>query len=42
MTDIITLENNNHELRVNNMIIRKKLFELSLNFLEPFQIFFAK
>ena len=42
MTDLLTEETNNSEIRVNNMIVRKKLFELSLNFLEPFQIFFAK
>ena len=42
MTDVLTIETNNNELRVNNMIVRKKIFELSLNFLEPFQIYFAK
>ena len=36
MTDLLTEETNNSEIRVNNMIVRKKLFELSLNFLEPF------
>lgn len=36
MTDLLTEETNNHEIRVNNMIVRKKIFELSLNFLEPF------
>lgn len=36
MTDILTEETNNHEIRVNNMIVKKKILELSLNFLEPF------
>ena len=42
LSTLITLGNTNEILKINNMIIKKRLLELTMDFLEPFYLFFEK
>lgn len=42
LSTLITLGNTPEILRINNMIVKKKLLELTLDFLEPFHLFFER
>lgn len=39
---LATLGNTPETVRINNMIVRKKLLELTIDFLEPFHLFFER
>jgi len=38
----MTLGNTAEVIKINNMIIRRKLLELTMDFLEPFHLYFEK
>ena len=42
LSTLITLGNTNEILKINNLIIKKRLLELTMDFLEPFYLFFEK
>lgn len=42
LSTLITLGNTPEIIRINNMIVKKKLLEVTLDFLEPFYLYFER
>ena len=42
LSTLITLGNTPEIIRINNMIVKKKLLDITLDFLEPFHLFFER